>query len=140
MGSDEERLPISTDLFPILTNLILLLGSVGTGKSSTVLALAEEMGWIVHQVNHDGIGKRGAKEIFELVGGAGKNHTVHGKASPQKHSMFMKKVVAEPVVARDVKQGLILFEEVDILYKQDKDFWPGSFTSFVFSDLFLTND
>jgi ATPase family associated with various cellular activities (AAA) len=61
--------------FSTLTNTILLAGPPGSGKSSTVHACAEELGWEVFEV-HPGIGKRSGGSISSLIGDVGKNHHV----------------------------------------------------------------
>lgn len=128
-------------LFPILSNLILLCGPNGTGKTSTVHAVANELGWEVFEV-YPGLGKRNAKDLERYVGDVAKNHIVHGNSagSPSKKkalnpfAMFKKKELDENLALSDNRskgkgkktQSLILLEEVDILYQEEKDFWPGS--------------
>lgn len=109
--------------FPELTNLILLLGKVGTGKTSSVHAVAAELGWQVFEV-YPGIGKRGARDIEGYVGEVAKNHTVW-KANPFETARKRLEVDVQEE-GRGVKQSLILFDEIDVLFKEDKDFWPGS--------------
>lgn len=127
-------------LFPILSNLILLCGPNGTGKTSTVHAVANELGWEVFEV-YPGLGKRNAKDLERYVGDVAKNHIVHGNSagSPSKKkalnpfAMFKKKELDENLALSDNRskgkgkktQSLILLEEVDILYQEEKDFWPG---------------
>ncbi|ORY80274.1 hypothetical protein BCR35DRAFT_259765, partial [Leucosporidium creatinivorum] len=64
-----------------LTNLILLKGPHGSGKTSTVHAVANELNWSVFEV-YPGIGKRGAKDIERYVGDVGKNHMVRSGNGP----------------------------------------------------------
>lgn len=131
-------------VFPSLTNLLLLVGPHGSGKSSTVQAVASELGWDIFEV-YPGIGKRGAKDVEKYVGDVGRNHQVQhgGGGSPRKGgggggllAMFGKQMAkktngAEKGKVEETKgrkggaQSLILFEEVDVLYREEKDFWPG---------------
>ncbi|RXW25261.1 hypothetical protein EST38_g622 [Candolleomyces aberdarensis] len=65
-----------------LHNTILLVGPPGSGKTASVYACAEELGWEVFEV-FPGIGKRSGTSIENLVGEVGKNHLVrqrpHGR-------------------------------------------------------------
>ena len=61
--------------FSTLTNTILLAGPPGSGKSSTIYACAEELGWEVFEV-YPGIGKRSGGSLSSLIGDVGKNHHV----------------------------------------------------------------
>lgn len=116
-------------IFPNLTNLILLAGPKGTGKTCTAFAVAEEMGWDVFEV-YPGMGRRGAKEIEGYVGEAGKNHTVwkagqKGKGNPFAAAVKKALEVVEEGEGSKTRQSVILLEEIDVLYRDDKDFWPG---------------
>ncbi|SCV67990.1 BQ2448_111 [Microbotryum intermedium] len=154
-GSMEEPSP-SSGWVSSLSNLILLAGPNGSGKTAAVHAVASELGWDVFEV-YPGIGKRTAKDIEKLVGEVGRNHTVRagGASSPRKpsatatgglFSMFAKQTAkGEPTASSSrtdsakpkgssstaasaessTHQSLILFEEVDVLYRDEKDFWTG---------------
>lgn len=126
-------------VFPSLTNLILLHGPTGSGKTSSVHAAAAELGWSVFEV-WPGIGKRAAKDVERYVGDVSKNHMVrsNGEAKHDIMSMFKKIKDAtadsprsDPGVAEGSSTGaggmqsLILFDEVDVLYKDERDFWTG---------------
>ncbi|GAA6055540.1 hypothetical protein JCM3770_006777 [Rhodotorula araucariae] len=69
-------------VFPTLTNLILLQGPHGSGKSATVHAVAHELGFEVFEV-FAGMGRRGARDLERYVGDVGRNHVVLG-GSPRK--------------------------------------------------------
>ncbi|GAA5858303.1 hypothetical protein JCM8547_004640 [Rhodosporidiobolus lusitaniae] len=136
-----------TALFPTLTNLTLLVGPHGSGKTSTVHAVAMELGYEVFEV-YPGMGKRRAQDIERYVGDVGKNHIV--RASPKKgragglFDMFRKQEKGKgkekedgegDVKMKDAKEGkdkekgptqsLILMDEVDVLYEKEDDFWQG---------------
>lgn len=136
---ETERLHRIT--FPTLSNLILLVGPVSSGKTSSVQAIANELGWDIFEV-YPGIGKRSSKDIERYVGDVGKNHLVLGASSDSKgkdpFSMF-KSVKIPAIVAngqskeaaplaQKTRQSLILFDEVDIVYREDKEFWLGEYT------------
>ncbi|GAA6041615.1 hypothetical protein JCM8097_007769 [Rhodosporidiobolus ruineniae] len=146
LGSAASRTPSA--VFPTLTNLLLLTGPHGSGKTSTVHAVARELGYEVFEV-WPGRGKRRAQDLERYVGDVGKNHVVSG--SPRKRpggaggdlfSMFKKQGAAkedgekwkgkeraeesdEVLGVKGPTQSLILFDEVDVLYAQELDFWQG---------------
>jgi hypothetical protein len=110
---DYDSLPVSAlspsqgqdgSAFNSLTNMILLSGPSGCGKSCSVYACANELGWEVFEV-WPGIGKRGSKDLFTYVGDVINNRVVEGRG--------------------EEKQVVILLEEVDLLWSEDKAFWEG---------------
>jgi hypothetical protein len=140
----------SSSVFPSLTNLILLQGPSGSGKSSTVHAVAKQLGYEVFEVSA-GFGRRGAKDLERYVGDAARNHVVNG-SSPRKKSgggalaaLFgrqqqkkqtptqastTKETTPEPVGGREQQdagptQSLILIDEVDVFFKHEEDCWAG---------------
>jgi ATPase family associated with various cellular activities (AAA) len=90
--------------FGSLTNVILLSGPSGCGKSCSVYACANELGWDVFEV-WPGIGKRGSRDLFGYVGDVINNRVVESRGQE--------------------KQVVILLEEVDLLWSEDKSFWEG---------------
>ncbi|THV08552.1 hypothetical protein K435DRAFT_15507 [Dendrothele bispora CBS 962.96] len=122
-----------------LTNTILLTGGHGVGKTAAVYACAEELDWEVFEV-YPGIGKRNGANLDSLVGEVGKNHLVQGKGGVgslkamllgkskglledcQSLSVDFDEVEDSKIT---VAQSCILLEEVDILYKEDVNFWPS---------------
>ncbi|GAA5899251.1 uncharacterized protein JCM6883_005158 [Sporobolomyces salmoneus] len=122
----------SSSTFHRLTNLILLVGPNGSGKTSSVQAVAQELGYEIFEVNA-GMGKRRAKDLEAEVGDVGRNHIV--RASPRKPNAKdffagFKAVAAKGKETKGSKsagptQSLILIEEVDVLYVGEEDFWAG---------------
>lgn len=93
-----------------------------------------------------GMGRRSAKDVERYVGDAAKNHLVvkgagGGLNSPRKGSgsglfaMFAKQKAKggegkerakKEEEGKGPTQSLILIDEVDILFKQEEDFWAGT--------------
>jgi hypothetical protein len=86
-------------------NVCVLVGGHGTGKSASVYAVAETHGYEVFEV-YPGM-KRGAKELVEMVGEVGQSGLVTEDGRKRR------------------KRGLVVFDEIDVLYEEDKAFWSG---------------
>ena len=155
-----------------LMNAVVISGPHGCGKTATVYAVANELGFEVFEINSSS--KRSGKDILERVGDMTRNHLVqrsHDKAPSASQdedsqriadafeddiksgrqgtmdSFFKHKVrakaksklkklqpqtktsnrvqvsLASKGQTNQQKQSLILFEEADILYEEDKQFW-----------------
>ncbi|KIV86769.1 hypothetical protein PV11_02361 [Exophiala sideris] len=141
-------------------NAILLVGPPGCGKTASVFAVAQQLGFEVFEL-HPGM-RRSARDIQEKVGDMTQNHLVQqadmlsrassvspddagtpplstevSATSQQSIASFMgggksgkKKKSSETDSKKDVKaktqkQSLILLEEVDIIFDEDKGFWTG---------------
>ncbi|KAI0645412.1 hypothetical protein C8Q79DRAFT_691863 [Trametes meyenii] len=120
-------------------NTILLTGPHGCGKTAAVYACAEELGWDVFEV-YPGIGERSGVALNKLIGES-------VKSTRPKANFFAKRVVSDdeaedaptPIIAPaeelveqtvaettcTVNQSIVLVEEVDLLYKEDANFWPA---------------
>ncbi|GAA5949790.1 hypothetical protein JCM3765_007692 [Sporobolomyces pararoseus] len=127
----------SSSSFHRLTNLILLVGPNGSGKTISVQSVAQELGYEIFEVN-SGMGKRRAKDLEHEVGDVGRNHIV--RASPKKQkgpnvkdffAGFNKSTNPSKGKGKESKglksptQSLILIEEVDVLFPGEEDFWLG---------------
>ncbi|KAL2888460.1 Telomere length regulation protein elg1 [Ceratocystis lukuohia] len=129
-----------------LRNAIVLSGKHGVGKTATVYAAAKELGFEVFEIN--AASRRAGKDILEKVGDMTRNHLVQrqagetGEASSTASksaaiASFFGKKTADAKDAKDgegkkdrkdkepaaQKQSLILIEEADLLYDEDKNFW-----------------
>lgn len=157
-SKSQQNPPVTTGshTFEQLHNTILLTGPCGSGKTSSVYACAEELGWEVFEV-YPGIGRRSGSNVDLFVGAAGKNHIVHTASTREDATLnlnpvspgFPRTKTEEPSDVYDItvegdssklhvqplsieiadgqrpfRQSLILLEEVDILFKEDINFWP----------------
>lgn len=112
------------------TNTIVISGPTGSGKTATVFAAARELGYTVFEVNAGA--RRSGKDILDLVGAMCGNHLVHqAKSAPELENPFSRARAAKQGGADNHEdeqqmrqdQSLVLFEEVDILFEEDKNFW-----------------
>ncbi|CAG7922215.1 unnamed protein product [Penicillium olsonii] len=141
---------------PPMSNAILISGPSGCGKTASVHAIAKELDFEVFEINAGT--RRNARDMLERVGDMTQNHLVHllndsdglpsskAASKPNKLMNFFKRLSAstdksgnnnspqpsqgeaEPKRPREQKQSLILLEEADILFEEDRQFWTGVFT------------
>ncbi|KAL9555138.1 hypothetical protein MBANPS3_002503 [Mucor bainieri] len=163
------------------SNIILLVGDHGIGKTASVYTIAEQMDYEVFEIN--AASKRSGREIMSAVGEMTKSHLVaFGIAPPSSAgSLFLEKTISSSsssssssttktrpgkkkklnpslrsslsvtsttskpaslknflvkkkpaannvpaaITPPTTKQSLILLEEVDILFEEDKGFWAA---------------
>ncbi|EFW19566.1 hypothetical protein D8B26_007776 [Coccidioides posadasii str. Silveira] len=146
-----------------LSNIVLLSGPPGCGKTAAVYAVARELDFEVFEVNAGT--RRSAKDVVERVGDMAQNHLVQilkqidnnipansvlessvNQRDDRQSSMgsfFKQKSTSKNATPNQSKspsvrstceaqkpktkqrQSLILLEEVDILFNEDKQFWNG---------------
>ncbi|KAJ7498919.1 hypothetical protein FB451DRAFT_1427460 [Mycena latifolia] len=117
-----------------LANTMILSGPSGSGKTAAVYSCAEELGWEVFEV-YPGIGKRNGASLETLIGEVGKNHLVRRtqtrggfsrsrdeEADPDNSDDFG---FVTQKLKTNIRQSVVLLEEVDILFKEDANFWPA---------------
>ncbi|RJE22742.1 hypothetical protein PHISCL_04921 [Aspergillus sclerotialis] len=132
-----------------VSNVILLSGPSGCGKTASVYAVANELDFEIFEINPGS--RRTSRDILERVGDMTQNHLVNNlngrddlpitdEAKRSKMRSFFKspseKRVAQnevdnevdPKQTRHQKQSLILLEEADLLFEEDKQFWSGVMT------------
>lgn len=156
-GSDDDELNDKQSS----RNAILLTGPTGCGKTASVYAVAQQLGFEVFEIN-PGM-RRNARDIMDQVGDMTQNHLVQkatgissrrssvsasdseyapplpisppanqktmasfmGPSKKNKKTVFTDTEGSKDVKAKAQKQSLILFEEVDILFDEDKGFWAA---------------
>ncbi len=103
-----------------LSNCMILAGPNGSGKTASVYACAAQLGYEVFEL-YPGMGRRSGRDLLAAVGDLGRNHMVSsggvGGGATLKHRL--------PTSSSTVRQSLILIEEADILFDEDKGFWSA---------------
>lgn len=95
------------------SDILILYGPPGSGKSSSVYAAAEELGAYIFELNPGE--RRSSKKLLEKLGGMGKSHLVH------RDSLGTSATAGESYK----QQSIVLLDEVDILFDEDQTFWVG---------------
>ncbi|KAF2138746.1 uncharacterized protein K452DRAFT_300828 [Aplosporella prunicola CBS 121167] len=165
-----------------LSNVVLLSGPHGSGKTAAIFAVARELGFEIFEINSGS--RRSGKDVFDKIGDMTENHLVQRKAresvattadqaitesdseqrladavqkdiesgrqksmasffkptnqpkpktskpdikeQPKKASLAPKEIAQGNLgdkPKQSQKQSLILLEEVDVLFEEDKNFW-----------------
>lgn len=134
-------------------NAILIVGPHGCGKTASVYAVAKQLNFEVFEI-HPGM-RRSQKDIFDRVGDMAQNHMVQRGQDPSRGASAVPEISAPssqedhaqvsvasffgnkfkkptqtsrpttPQPAREQKQSVILFEEVDQLFEDDRGFWSA---------------
>lgn len=116
-----------------LTNVIVIEGPSGCGKTSSVYACANELGYEVFEL-FPGMGKRSGLTLSAMVGDLCRNHMVSSGGSGG--GAFQGKLVKTVLNGGEAsltaqsngtkaRQSLVLVEEADTMYEEDKGFWLG---------------
>jgi hypothetical protein len=85
--------------------------------------VAEEMGYQVFEISPGS--RRGGREIFEAVGEVGQSELVTKHKAINTAPDLLSPVEDTLENIKKGRKGLICFEEVDVLYEEDKSFWSG---------------
>ncbi|KXG52784.1 ATPase, AAA-type, core [Penicillium griseofulvum] len=140
-----------------MTNAILLSGPAGSGKTASVYAVAKELDFEVFEINAgsrrsardmlERVGDMTQNHLVHLLNESD-NSTDNDKDSAKQNKLksFFKgtsskasnpgsqsgepspKPESAPKRPRSQKQSLILLEEADILFEEDRQFWTGVLT------------
>ncbi|KGO39301.1 ATPase, AAA-type, core [Penicillium expansum] len=140
-----------------MTNAILLSGPAGSGKTASVYAVAKELDFEVFEINAgsrrsardmlERVGDMTQNHLVHLLNES-ENTTDNDKDSAKQNKLksFFKgqsskaskpgsqsgqpspKPGTAPKRPREQKQSLILLEEADILFDEDRQFWTGVLT------------
>jgi hypothetical protein len=130
--SPRKRRRQKKETFMAYSNVVILTGPHGVGKSAAVEAVAEELGYQVFEISPGS--KRAGKELMEAVGEVGQSELVtKHKGVDIAPSLSPLKIGSETTlteVKSQGRKGLICLDEVDVLYEEDRGFW-GCVTSLV---------
>lgn len=112
-----------------LTNVIVIEGPSGCGKTSSVYGCANELGYEVFEL-FPGMGKRSGVTLSAMVGDLCRNHMVSsggtgGGAFQGKDAKTVSNGEEANTSGFKSRQSLILVEEADTMYEDDKGFWLG---------------
>lgn len=97
----------------------ILMGPFGSGKTASVYAVAEELGYSVLEINASS--RRAGKKILKELEEATKSHRI--KKSDMKQS-FLKSKVEEKKIPQN---SLILMEDVNIIFEEDEGFISAAY-------------
>ena len=113
------------ETFTAYSNVVILTGPHGVGKSAAVEAVAEELGYQVFEISPGS--KRGGRELMEAVGEVGQSELVTKHKGVNAASSLSPLKIGSEMTSTEVKsqerKGLICLDEVDVLYEEDKGFW-----------------
>ncbi|KYM94827.1 ATPase family AAA domain-containing protein 5 [Cyphomyrmex costatus] len=96
--------------------IAVLLGPHGSGKSASVYAIAEELGYSVIEVNASS--KRTGKKILKELEEATKSHRI----KKNKHKSPFEQITNEDKTSKILQNSLILLEDIDLVFEEDEGF------------------
>lgn len=142
---------------PQISNAVLLSGPPGCGKTASVHAIAKELDFEVFEINAgsrrnardmlERVGDMTQNHLVHLVNELDSpSSSANASSKSSKLTSFFKgpsgnsnnpadkdsntcsQSEAEPRRPREQKQSLILLEEADVLFEEDRQFWTGVLT------------
>lgn len=99
----------------------VLLGPHGSGKSASVYAIAEELGYRVLEVNASS--RRTGKRILKEFEEATQSHRI----KKNKHKSSFEQVAKESDAPNISQNSLILLEDIDLIFEEDEGFISAAY-------------
>lgn len=118
-SSQNSRSSVSSSV--VGSNVILIYGPCGSGKTSSILALADEMHFNVLEINAGA--KRTGKKMLQELQEATQSHQLR-KGQDEKRNKKLKRQKSSEQEANK-KISLILIEDADVIFEQDDGFISG---------------
>jgi ATPase family associated with various cellular activities (AAA) len=109
--------------FMSYSNVVILTGPHGVGKSAAVDAVAQQLGYQVFEISPGS--RRGGKEVMEAVGEVGQSELVTRHKSITVAPLVGVNGITSTSITAHGRKGLICLDEVDILYEEDRGFWTS---------------
>lgn len=118
-----------------LCNCILLVGPAGCGKTATIYALAEELGYNVLEVNASS--RRNGKTVLSHLHEATQSHSLNNNSNAVTNSLDKlffgggKSAVKASRPETKTALSLVLFEDVDIVFESEDESFYNALTTLI---------
>ncbi|KAL6261962.1 hypothetical protein P5V15_007045 [Pogonomyrmex californicus] len=99
--------------------IAVLLGPHGSGKSASVYAIANELGYSVLEVNASS--RRTGKRILKELEEATKSHRI------KKNKLEFERIISENDGTKISQNSLILLEDIDLIFEEDEGFVSAAY-------------
>ncbi|XP_011337691.1 uncharacterized protein LOC105279536 isoform X2 [Ooceraea biroi] len=101
--------------------IAVLLGPHGSGKSASVYAIAEELGYSVLEVNASS--RRTGKKLLKELEEATKSHRIR----KNKHKPLFEQAANKSEEPKILQNSLILLEDIDLIFEEDEGFISAAY-------------